>query len=502
MKEKGYLFLPSKSKKSININVMFRRDGTDTESQISKYENTPLKDRDFDEIINVIKYNEKIQQQIMNDPVLREKFIEKYNEMRHSGSDQTLPSSFWSKNGDQRRTHAHTYNYNTPLKSDDYDRDNTHRSPRFTQFTNTDYIGEEGKIYDDAVMFGRRGRDTNEIKNSESDNSKPHSIVNYDNEPNQDRNAYAQKEHYGNNFSFLEEQKRKSLGDKAKREGYTSKQAHTVDVDDNDNDLLIDGEENLERKFLNDGDIKKVPTTKNRSNMGSRSKSQARTQNNDKYNFPTGTKEENSTVNHMQHQFPSKPMHRHKHSYSQHNYDSSNIHPGYEEDSQQSSKRVEEMKISKTNIYDLSDSKKSITESERRLRKHRKTNIGDLKSPNLQISSQYINQLSNDREEDTPYHSDEPLEERKPNSAVLIQTSQDSSAKQPVHSISKVTEKDKKAVPMKKESGSSNKQIVNADVNDATDMNDLKHQGRFFVCSVLLILFIFKHYVFLTQHYF
>lgn len=74
---------------------------------------------DYEEILNLIKENEKIQKKIINDPFLREKLYEKFFKMRNSGSDQTLPNSFSSSKYDDRWTQANTMKYRTPNKSDE-----------------------------------------------------------------------------------------------------------------------------------------------------------------------------------------------------------------------------------------------------------------------------------------------------------------------------------------------------------------------------------------------
>ena len=74
---------------------------------------------DYEDILNIIKENEMIQKKIINDPILRERLIEKFSKMRHSSSDQTLPHSFYSSKYDDRNTQANTIKYRTPYKSDE-----------------------------------------------------------------------------------------------------------------------------------------------------------------------------------------------------------------------------------------------------------------------------------------------------------------------------------------------------------------------------------------------
>ena len=72
-----------------------------------------------EDIVNLIKNNERIQRLIINDPELRDRLYEKFNVMKPSASDQSLPQSFWSsKHIADRRTQGQTHPYRTPLKSE------------------------------------------------------------------------------------------------------------------------------------------------------------------------------------------------------------------------------------------------------------------------------------------------------------------------------------------------------------------------------------------------
>lgn len=134
---------PSKSK--LDFPKAFRRDVTDSESVQHEYEQTPFKQMDYEEIIKIIKENEKIQRRIVNDPDLRDKLYEKFNYIRHSGSDQTLPHSFYSSKFEERRTVANTDKFRTPLK--DYEGtvlatqsvEDKDGGARFTQFSKSEF---------------------------------------------------------------------------------------------------------------------------------------------------------------------------------------------------------------------------------------------------------------------------------------------------------------------------------------------------------------------------
>ena len=73
-----------------------------------------------DDILNLIRENEDLQRQIIDDPMLREKLYERFNGMKHSASDFTLPHSQWSsKHIGERRTQGQTNLFHTPLRSDE-----------------------------------------------------------------------------------------------------------------------------------------------------------------------------------------------------------------------------------------------------------------------------------------------------------------------------------------------------------------------------------------------
>jgi hypothetical protein len=82
--------------------------------------NTPLRDMEEQEIIAMIKDNEKLQRRIINDPILRERLYEKFSGMKNRSSDQTNLNSFWSnKNGMGRRTQGDTDYLRTPMRSNE-----------------------------------------------------------------------------------------------------------------------------------------------------------------------------------------------------------------------------------------------------------------------------------------------------------------------------------------------------------------------------------------------
>ena len=88
----------------------------DSEEKMFSY--TPLKDLETDEILAIIKGNEELQRRIINDPVLRESLYEKFNVLKQSNSDHTLPNSFFSsKHMGERRTEGDTNITGTPMKS-------------------------------------------------------------------------------------------------------------------------------------------------------------------------------------------------------------------------------------------------------------------------------------------------------------------------------------------------------------------------------------------------
>jgi len=89
---------------------------TDSEERI--LDNTPLKNLETEEILAIIKANEDLQRRIINDPVLRDNLYEKFNVMKHSNSDHTLPNSFFSsKHMGERRTEGDTNIFRTPMRS-------------------------------------------------------------------------------------------------------------------------------------------------------------------------------------------------------------------------------------------------------------------------------------------------------------------------------------------------------------------------------------------------
>ena len=92
---------------------------TDSDSDHRILEQSPLRNLETDEIIELIKGNEKLQKEIINDPTLREKLMERFSTMKHSSSDPNLPHSFWSSKYAERRTQGNTDVFRTPLRSDE-----------------------------------------------------------------------------------------------------------------------------------------------------------------------------------------------------------------------------------------------------------------------------------------------------------------------------------------------------------------------------------------------
>ena len=332
----------------------------------------------------------------MNDPVLREKFIEKYNDLRHSGSDQTLPQSFWSSKYDDRRNHTNTYIYNTPNNSDKDGNMNVQKSPRFTQYSNTDIIGDEGQINDDAAMVRARNQSSTHIGISDTENSKIKTTP-YRPKRNE-RNQY-----YGDNFSFLEEQKLRNKVDygyqKYDRVGRFLK---SVDIDDNDNDLINELEENIDRKkiYMKNVNIPNPPYASKKHGLGNRSKSHHRICNQDINDIeeqinalPTGSKELYSQYD----------LTQKKHSSSQHlNYqDESDVSPRNDEH-KPSSKFLGKMKINTTAMYNL---QYNIANSEK---ESDKSNSLNLSTPNKQKQTQYLEKIINeDNEHEIPILPDD-----------------------------------------------------------------------------------------------
>lgn len=70
--------------------------------------------------MNLIKENEELQRQIIDDPMLREKLFERLKGMRHSNSDFTRPyTQYSSKHLAERRTGGESNLFHTPLRSDE-----------------------------------------------------------------------------------------------------------------------------------------------------------------------------------------------------------------------------------------------------------------------------------------------------------------------------------------------------------------------------------------------
>jgi hypothetical protein len=74
---------------------------------------------DIDEIIELVRGDERLQRELINDPSIREKLYEKYNGMKPSPSDPSLPHSFWSSKHADRRTQGQTDVFRTPHRSDE-----------------------------------------------------------------------------------------------------------------------------------------------------------------------------------------------------------------------------------------------------------------------------------------------------------------------------------------------------------------------------------------------
>ena len=326
----------------------------------------------------------------MNDPVLREKFVEKYNGLRHSGSDQTLPQSFWSSKYGDRRTHANTYMYNTPLKSDKDTNPNMKKSPRFTQYSNTDFIGDEGQINDEAAMVRARNQNSTHIRISDTENSK---IKTTPHRPSRnERNQY-----YGDNFSFLGEKKLKNKADhgyqKYDRVGRFLK---SVDIDDNENDLINEGEENIEKRYLKDENISDPPYVRKDHDLGNISKSYQRV-----YNQVRDNEDQqiNSIPADSKEIYSQNDPNNIKHSSSQqiHYQDESDVDPANDDEHRLSSKPLEEMKINKTAMYNLQN---DIVSSDKDIDM---SNYNSLNTPKKQKQTQYLERkLNKDTEIENP----------------------------------------------------------------------------------------------------
>ena len=331
----------------------------------------------------------------MNDPVLREKFVEKYNGLRHNGSDQTLPQSFWSSKYGDRKTHANTYLYNTPNKSDKDGNMNVRKSPRFTQYSNTDFIGDDGQINDDAAMVRARNQSSTHIGITDTENSKikttPHSKP-----TRNERNQY-----YGDNFSFLEEHKlRNKIDHGYQKYDRVGRFLKSVDIDDNDNDLVNEVEINIDRKYIKNVNISDPPYERKEHGLGNRSKSHHRMHNQDM----NDTEEQiNALPSCSKDIFSQYDLAQKKHSSSRHlDYqDESDVGPGNDK-YELSSKPLEEMKVNTTAMcnrqYDIANSEK---ESD-------KSNSLNLGTPNKKKQTQYLEKIVNeDNDHENPIKPDD-----------------------------------------------------------------------------------------------
>lgn len=135
--------IPFSSIKKYQIILIFRREVTDSDSDRKILDQSPLRNLDTDEIIEMIKTNEKLQKEIINDPALRDKLMERFSTMKHSSSDPNFPHSFWSSKYAERRTQGNTDVFRTPLRSDEgtikcNHLENKDTSHRFTQFANSE----------------------------------------------------------------------------------------------------------------------------------------------------------------------------------------------------------------------------------------------------------------------------------------------------------------------------------------------------------------------------
>jgi hypothetical protein len=354
----------------------------------------------------MIRTNEKIQQQIINDPAIRDKLYEKFNHLRNSGSDQTHPSSFWSSKYGDRRTHANTNLYQTPMRSDYMYEDGHRQSPRFTQFLQSDYIGDDGKIYDDAMITETRGKQGETKHISESDEDKGHKSMQHN------RNELKQ-EYYANNFSFKEEQKRKANKDKQQNRKFDSDHvfAQTVDVDDNDNELEIDGEENVDRQYAQDED-RNLPKVGHKNKVGDKHRSYERkSEENEPRDSKYSLKHKKDNSKYLKHRFPNSDLQKKRHSDEVNidQQDESNIHPGFDEDSQPSSKNVSGMRLKKSNMYDLEHDEKQATDKKKNTNK---ANLHSLQAPIQRPHLAYMNKLEKGAESDTPINSEESFDEK------------------------------------------------------------------------------------------
>lgn len=214
---------------------------------------TPLKDMDEQDIIALIKNNEKLQREIINDPVLRERLYEKFSGMRNSASDQTLPHSFWSsKHGYDRRTQGDTDYLRTPMRS----LEDKYEPNRFTQFAHSDLsklglfkfiVGDDGTIYDHGTGYKVHGRD--DYSNRISDEKHASQKVERDDDLEREEK----------NFSFKDKQ-RNSQFDKYRSTPEDRKKHHfkSIDVTDNENELAGEGDQSSEGKVSGEDRVQKI----------------------------------------------------------------------------------------------------------------------------------------------------------------------------------------------------------------------------------------------------
>lgn len=214
---------------------------------------TPLKDMEEQEIIALIKNNEKLQREIINDPVLRERLYEKFSGMRNSASDQTLPHSFWSsKHGFDRRTHGDTDYIRTPMRS----LEGGYEPNRFTQFAHSDLskfvfiniiVGDDGTIYDHGTGYKVHDRD---------DYSKHISDEKHTSQKVELKDDLEREER---NFSFKDKQ-RNSQFDKYRSTPEDRKKHYlgSIDVTDNENELAGEGDKSSEGKVSGEDRVQKI----------------------------------------------------------------------------------------------------------------------------------------------------------------------------------------------------------------------------------------------------
>lgn len=243
---------------------------------------------DEEEILNLVRSNEKLQRMILSDPALRDRLYERYG-MKPSSSDHTLPySQFSSKHEGDRRTQAHSNLFRTPMRDEGMnilklkiiDSKHYEESNRFTQFAHSEnckvtlvyisLVGRDGTIYDEGTGYKRpehyedESRYTEEYKKGRSTQHVP-------------KEEFEDEERA--NFSFKNKQRMSDPNTGRNLLPYSKQQySNTLDMDDNENDLVAEGEENIEGRASQADQAKKVRATGEKKVLDEKYRSHSRSQ--------------------------------------------------------------------------------------------------------------------------------------------------------------------------------------------------------------------------------